>query len=318
LQETNVTILPWTRSAPPRPRRRRRGAVAVPAAPDDWAYHDAIVCSGGGNLGAAQAGMLRALLEGGVVPDLFVGCSVGALNATFLAVDPTTARAAELEAIWRSLASADIFAGSRRTVATHLLRRDDHLYEADGLRALIARCVPVDDLSQTAVPLQVVTTDLEAGRTAWWTSGDPADVLAASACLPGLFPPVRLDGRLHVDGGVLCPVPLERAIALGAERVWVLDVSAERATSLPERPSALDVLLAAFAASRKALLADAATMARPGQRVVRITVDSPAGLDVRDFSRTAQLIDSGEVAARRALATIEAESVPDAADAAAG
>jgi NTE family protein len=278
--------------------------VAAGRVENEWAYRDAIVCSGGGNLGAAQAGMLRALLEAGVQPDLLVGCSVGALNAAFLAVDPTPARAAELEVIWRSIAAADVFPGNRRSVATHILRRDDHLYEADGLRALIARWVPIDDLSQTAVPLQVVTTNLEAGKVAWWSSGKPADVLSASACLPGLFPPVRLEGRLHVDGGVLCPVPVERAISMGAERVWVLDVSAERAISLPERPSALDVLLASFAASRKALLADTTTITRPGQHVVRITVESPAGLDVRDFSRTAELLGAGEQAARRVLDAI--------------
>ena len=307
-----MTILPWTRSAPPRSRRRRRGPVdAGPVAPA-WAYHDAIVCSGGGNLGAAQAGMLRALLEGGIIPDVLVGCSVGALNAAFLAVDPTPARAVELEGIWRSIASADVFAGSRRSVATHLLRRDDHLYEADGLRALIARCVPLDDLAKTAVPLHVVTTDLEAGAVAWWTSGSPSDVLSASACLPGLFPPVHLAGRLHVDGGVLCPVPVGHALALGAERVWVLDVSAERATSLPDKPSALDVLLAAFAASRKALLADTATITAPGQQVIRCTVDNPSGLDVRDFSRTAELIDAGERAGRRVLASLGTDAEPDA------
>ena len=294
-----MTILPWTRSAPPGTRRHRRREPVV----DPWAYHDAVVCTGGGNLGAAQAGMLRALLESGVEPDVFVGCSVGALNATFLAVDPTPARAADLEAVWRSIASADVFAGNRRTVATHLIRRDDHLYEAAGLRALISRCVPLADLSDTAVPVHVVTTDLEAGCTAWWTSGSPVDVLSASACLPGLFPPVRLEGRLHVDGGVLCPVPVERALALNAERVWVLDVSAERATSLPERPSALDVLLAAFAASRRALLSDTTSLAQPGKQLVRVSIDSPPGLDVRDFSRTPELIMAGERAARRAIAT---------------
>ena len=64
---------------------------------------EVVVLSGGGSLGAAQVGSLRALFEAGIRPDAFVGCSVGALNAAFLAVDPTSERLAELEAIWRKL-----------------------------------------------------------------------------------------------------------------------------------------------------------------------------------------------------------------------
>src|SRR5688572_3347386 len=61
---------------------------------------DAIVLSGGGSLGAAQVGALRALFEAGVRPDLVVGCSVGALNGAFLSVSPTLERVVELEEIW--------------------------------------------------------------------------------------------------------------------------------------------------------------------------------------------------------------------------
>ena len=82
---------------------------------------DAIVLSGGGSLGAAQVGALRALLESGVRPDLVVGCSVGALNAAFLAMDPTPGRVDELEAVWRKLDRADVFGPARR-LASHALQ----------------------------------------------------------------------------------------------------------------------------------------------------------------------------------------------------
>jgi NTE family protein len=275
-------------------RRRRRGR----------ALGDVFVCSGGGNLGAAQVGMLRALVDGGVIPSALVGCSVGALNAAFVAVDPSAERMQTLEEIWRSIGPGDVFAGSRRSMATHLLRRDPHLYEPDGLRGLIERFVPLEDLSDTAVPLHVVTTDLEAGVSTWWTAGTPAEVLAASACLPGVFPPVRLAGRLHVDGGVLNPVPVGRAIDLGARTVWVLDVSADRSGPLPDHPSALDVLLASFAAARRALQADADRLRDPDQRVVSISVPAPRRLDVRDFSKTGELIEAGYAAAAEALGRV--------------
>ena len=280
----------------------RRCRLRQAGAGSGWAYRDAIVCSGGGNLGAAQVGMLQVLLEAGIKPDVAVGCSVGALNAAFLAVDPTSERLEVLETIWRSLGTADVFTGNRRSVATHLLRRDAYLFEPDGLRSLIARCVPVMDLADTAIPVHVVTTDLDRGQPVWWTSGPPGDVLSASACLPGIFPPVHLGGGPHVDGGVLCPVPIDRAVQLGAARIWVLDVTGDKVPTLPAHPSALDVLLASFAAARRALLPETAGLARPGQQVTTVSVAGVPQLDVRDFSRTAELVEAGRDAARRAVA----------------
>lgn len=82
------------------PSLRRRSA---PKGEPQGRFREAVVLSGGGSLGAAQVGALRALYEAGVRPDLFVGCSVGALNAAFLAVDPSPGRLDELERIWRAL-----------------------------------------------------------------------------------------------------------------------------------------------------------------------------------------------------------------------
>ena len=113
--------------------------------------------------------------------------------------------------------------------------------------------MPLDDLSQTAIPCHVVTTDLIAGEPTWWTSGDPVDVLSASAACRGCSRRSRLDGRLHVDGGVSCPVPTQRALDLGAARVWVLNVSREYHGWAEERMTALDVLLESFAISRSHL-----------------------------------------------------------------
>ena len=303
----------WTHRYQPR-RRRLRQAGTGP----EWARRDAVVCSGGGNLGAAQVGMLQVLLEAGIQPDLAVGCSVGALNAAYLAVDPTVERMHGLETIWRSIGTADVFPGTRRSIATHLLRRDPHIYEPDGLRALIARFVPIADLADTAIPVHVMTTDLTRGAPAWWTAGNPLDVLSASACLPGIFPPVRLGDGLHVDGGVLCPVPVGRAVSLGAERIWVLDVTGDRGPVLPARASALDVLLASFAVARRALLPDPDELGEPGQQIVRISVGELPHIDVRDFSRTAELVDAGRAAAHAAIVRAMADQPARAVHTAAG
>src|SRR5881409_816695 len=92
-----MTVLPLWR------RGRREAAALVPVEHTAARPREAVVFSGGGSLGAAQVGALQALFEAGIVPDLVVGCSVGALNATFLAVDPTAARVNELEQLWRGM-----------------------------------------------------------------------------------------------------------------------------------------------------------------------------------------------------------------------
>ena len=276
------------------------------ARPEDVRPREAVVLSGGGSLGAAQVGALRALLEAGIRPDLLVGCSVGALNAAFLAVDPTPERVDELEQVWRRLDQRDVFGPTRR-MAGHVLqvavRREDHLYEADALRSLVRRWVPLRDLSHTAVPVHVVTTDLLTGGTSWWSSGDPVTVLTASACLPAIFPPVALGGSLHVDGGVTRPVPVERAVELGALRTWVVDVSGGSIGRRDARMTALDVLLLSFAISRSHLDRDPAAPP-PGQRVVRLPRIDVGPLELRDFRRTAELMEAGYAAGR---AAVEAE-----------
>jgi NTE family protein len=278
-------------------RRSRQGQTVGRDAPRP---REAFVFSGGGSLAAVQVGALRALLEAGVRPDVVVGCSAGALNAAFLAVDPTLERVTVLEDVWLDLRREDIFADGRFDVARRLAGRRDHLYSPHAMRALVRRWVPLPDLAATTIPCHIVTTDLLRGRPAWWSAGDPTDVLAASACLPALFPPVALDGSLHVDGGVTCPVPIQRALDLGAERVWVLDVADFHGWT-DERMSALDVLLESFAISRS-LLARAEPVARPGQRVVNLP---PLGIgrhDLRDFSRTPALLAAGLAAGREMVA----------------
>lgn len=267
-------------------RRRHEAAGGRP--------REAVVLSGGGSLGAAQVGALRALLSAGIRPDLYVGCSVGALNAAALAAAPGPDRLAEIEALWRGLSSRDVFGGGRATLATHLVRRDDHLYEPAALRALIRRAVPLADLADAAVPVHVVTTDLRAGRSCWWSAGDPVTVLSASACLPAVFPPVPLGGSLHVDGGVTEPVPVTRALDLGAARVWVIDVTGGALGRRDQRMTALDVLLQSFAISRAGL--DRPVADRPGQRVVRLGGLGTDHHELRDFSRTAELIERGHAA----------------------
>jgi NTE family protein len=261
-------------------------------------YGDAFVLSGGGSLGAVQVGALQSIMDAGVRPDVVIGCSVGALHSAFLAVDPSRDRLDALESLWLSLNRADIFPATRRSIAGHVVRRDTHLYEPHGLRELVDRLVPATDLAEMAIPVHVVTTDLFSGQPVWWTSGEPHQILVASASLPGLFPPVALAGSLHVDGGVTCPVPVQRAIELGAERIWLLDVTGGSLGRRDERMTALDVLLTSFAISRYRL-ASLEVPDPPRPPVIPMPRVELGKHELRDFSRTKELIQLGRDAGAR-------------------
>jgi NTE family protein len=281
--------------------RRSRGEslAAVPALPAS--PREVVVFSGGGSLGAAQVGAIQALFEAGVVPDVVVGCSIGAINAAYIAMHPTGEGAIELERLWRSMSRREVFPNGRFTIARRLASRANYVYNPEGMRSVLAQCVSVDDLSQTEIPCHVVTTDLTTGAPTWWSHGDPIEVLSASACLPGLFPPVILEGRPYVDGGVSCPVPTQHALDLGASRVWVLNISREYHGRPDARMSALDVLVESFAISRSHL-GRLAPESAPGRQIVALPALSIGRHDMRDFSKTPRLIAAGREAGRAMVA----------------
>src|SRR5262249_57049628 len=116
-----------------------RGAGGRPAG----APRTAFVLAGGAALGAMQAGMVHALYERGIVPDLLVGTSAGALNAAFLASrPPTVATAGELAAIWRGLRRSDVLPLRPPTLLGGLAGRRGHLVPDGGLRPLAAPHAP--------------------------------------------------------------------------------------------------------------------------------------------------------------------------------
>src|SRR5687768_8756569 len=159
----------------------------------------AFVLGGGGNLGAVQVGLLQALLDRGTQPDLIVGCSVGALNGAAIAGDPTVKGARHLASVWSKLSGNEIFAGSNITSLWSLARRGAALGTSDGLRKLLSDTVRYERFEDAAVPLHVVATSIATGDERWFSSGPIVDPILASAALPAIYPPVVIDGDLHVD-----------------------------------------------------------------------------------------------------------------------
>ncbi|MEJ7585425.1 MAG: patatin-like phospholipase family protein [Acidimicrobiales bacterium] len=114
----------------------------------------AFVLSGGGNMGALQVGMLRALLERDIVPDIVVGCSVGALNGAALAEDPTLAMVDRLEEVWLSLDSRDLVPGGLLPTIVHLDRRGVSMHGNEAFRDMIARMISAETFEALTVPFQ--------------------------------------------------------------------------------------------------------------------------------------------------------------------
>jgi predicted acylesterase/phospholipase RssA len=189
-----------------------------------------MVLGGGGALGAYQAGALLALSGAGILPDALYGCSVGALNAAFLASFPSELQARRLAEWWSDTRAHGVLAPSVwtrvRGFAAAAASGGRALFDERPLRRLIADNVPAHDIAELGVPLTVTTTCLECGAAAHHSRGPVGDLLVASCALPGLFPPVRFaDGHRHVDGGVVCGVPLAPAVAAAGpdDRILVLD-----------------------------------------------------------------------------------------------
>lgn len=131
---------------------------------------NAFVLSGGANLGAEQAGMLEALLEAGIRPDVLVGTSIGAANAAFLAADPTLLRARALSALWRHVRSSDVFPINPLRIARTMLR-GGALFPTDPFRRLIEREIPYRRIEDARVPLRIVATRFEDGSEAVFDAG---------------------------------------------------------------------------------------------------------------------------------------------------
>jgi NTE family protein len=183
----------------------------------------AFVFGGGGLLGATEAGMARALLDAGVAPDLVLGTSIGAINGAMLSKDPTPDGAAALTRLWADITGADVLGGSPVDRVGHLVRNPTSLHPNDRLAGLLAANLP-RDFTDLAVRFECVAAAIETARETWFADGALVPAVLASAALPGVFPAVRIGDEHYYDGGLVNSVPINRAVQLGAETIWVLHV----------------------------------------------------------------------------------------------
>jgi NTE family protein len=256
----------------------------------------AFALSGGGNLGAMQAGGLRALVEAGIEPDLLAGASIGALNAAFYATHPGLAGCVRLQSAWSDIRRKDVFRFELSRAIAGFLGVRDHLVTTKRLESVIHEWLGIERIEEAAVPFAAVSTDALTGEIVVMTRGEVASALLASTAIPGIFPPVRREGRWLVDGSLSAGCPAAEALELGADVVYAFMTT----TAPRRRPprgavaaamSSVSLLTAKMHASR---LDEAARNAEAqGGAVHHVPSPFPEAPSPFDFAQGAALSSAG-------------------------
>ncbi len=272
-----------------RPRTRRLSLIRSRSAAQGLT---AFILAGGGNRGAVQVGMLSALVERDIYPDFILGTSVGALNGVGFAIDPSRASLARLTELWLGTSRDTLFPPARFGTAWRYAQKRAFVYPNTSIERFLRDNVPISDLSETALPVEVVATNAVTGEPLRISTGDPIKALLATTALPGALPQIEMDGRFYIDGGISDDIPLHRAASLGANTIYVLLCgSTNRAGHTRSRP--IEAVLESFALAKLARLrADIASLEG---RVKVMVLESTAAQAVAwlDFTRSEHLIEEG-------------------------
>ncbi|MDW4574521.1 patatin-like phospholipase family protein [Microbacterium sp. M3] len=211
----------------------------------------AFVLGGGGVRGAVEIGMLRALLERGIRPDLVVGTSIGAINGALVASDPSPAVIDRLLDAWTSPEANAVYGDSLFAQFTRLVKTRTHLNSPAPLRHLLERALGAGTrFEDLPVRLQVVAASIERAAEHVFASGPLVEAILASASVPGLLPPTRIGDEHFIDGGIVNSIPIAQAVDAGATTVFVLQVGRIE-TPLVAPRSAVETARVAFEIARR-------------------------------------------------------------------
>jgi NTE family protein len=251
----------------------------------------AFVLSGGGSLGAVQVGMLQALAERDVHPDLLIGTSVGAINAAYVAGHGTGTDALDrLAEIWRGLRRQDVFPVDPLRHVLALAGTRPSLCSNRGLQRLLEAHLTYRNLEDAPLPVHIVTTNLLSGEEVLLSTGDSARAVLASTAIPGIFPAVDHMSCTLVDGGISDNAALTQAVALGADEIYILPAGFACALERPPRTALGTALQALTLLIEQRLVIDVAQFAGPGAINVLPPL-CPVAVSATDFSHGAELIE---------------------------
>jgi NTE family protein len=268
--------------------------------------------------GWAHIGVIQALQEAGIRPDVLSGCSIGALvGAAYADGDLDDLHDWVTGLTWHDVVGLlDVgFSGG--------------LIKGEKLIGFFEKHFVDKDISALPLPFGCVATDLANGREIWLREGSVAAAVRASIAVPGLLSPVSRDGRLLVDGGLVNPVPVSLCRALGADVVIAVDLGSDIVgRTLKHAPAAeeghdktwSDRLMASLGLKRDDTLPSLATVLSTSINIMqtRIARSRLAGepadaliaprlahLGLMDYHRAAEAIAEGSAAVKRMLPAIE-------------
>ncbi|HJQ46462.1 MAG TPA: patatin-like phospholipase family protein [Amycolatopsis sp.] len=256
----------------------------------------AFVLGGGGSLGAMQVGMLRALREHGLRPDLVVGTSVGSLNGAVLALEPGDA-IERLRKTWAHMTRQEAFPGGVFSQVRTLRHAKTHLFPNSGLSAIITEHLGAGTtFADLALPLGVVTTEVDTAEPFLIREGELLAPLLASTAIPGIYPAVEHEGHTLYDGGLVANVPLRQALGMGAKSLVVLDCAFPGQIPAPPHTIAEVLMYTAMVSMRNQAVLEA-PVAATEVPVVYLPGPVPVRMSPLDFRHTDELVASAYDAA---------------------
>jgi len=258
------------------------------------------VLGGGGSLGAVQVGMLQALGEHDITPDIVAGTSVGSLNGAVVALNPQSA-ANRLSHLWARMTRERVFPGGLLAQVRTLQHTKTHLFPSTGLAAVITDFMGADvTFADLALPFAAMAMDIATARPHVLRDGRLLPALLASAAIPGIFPPVQLGPLQLYDGGLVANVPMRQALAMGARSLVVLDCNFPG--HIPDPPGTIAEVLfyTAMVTMRSQAVFEAPVIAADVP-VIYLHGPEPHPVSPLDFRHTGTLIEAAYEAARSFL-----------------
>jgi NTE family protein len=245
----------------------------------------------------AQVGMLEALVAQGVQADFVVGTSLGAINAAAFAAGRTTEQMSEF---WLWMYD-EVLASPVRAIARGLTARQARRPD-EQVREPLSERLP-DSFDELTVPLRLLATDLESGNEVVLDSGDLPRAVMASCALPGLLPPVTVNGSVLIDGGLVAGMPL-RSVPAQARTIIVLDTG--HSAVAPEVVAGYrwwEVGALAYAHLIRGQAVN--VLARTASRVPVVMISTNSGR-LLDFDTPGEAVDAGRAAAQDCLQNLPA------------
>lgn len=222
----------------------------------------ALVLSGGGARGGAHVGVIRALEEIGFIPDMIIGVSIGATVGAGYAILKDSKRLWKYsEMIYRkgrkpiveldNILSGN-FPGILKYIGCFYMLNKKSVFSKKAHFKIFERVFGNYKFEDLQIEFHCISADLMAGDLVVHSHGKLSIALIASMAIPGLFPPVRIDGRKLVDGGTLNNLPCSVAKNLGAEYIVAVDLSIKN-KNIPKKTSSEVMLFVNFLKDRNVL-----------------------------------------------------------------